>query len=178
MQDKFCSSLQFLQRTDDLAHHLGCYLRDLPDKIGISERSMFGYRAGKYPVTAKALRKLESAERSAGIHSVKPPSDIGIAMNDALVEYKAQPRAHNNDPFSSVPHGTLETDPAKYAGPDLQEVHRTIAEMQSRIQASLASAQFTMKELRRRMQDAGSPWPPTDEEEKLTPAQLWAKYAP
>lgn len=28
---------------------------------------MFGYRSWKYPVTAKALRKLEAAERAAGI---------------------------------------------------------------------------------------------------------------
>lgn len=46
---------------------MGIILRDLPEKIGISERSMFGYRKGEYPVTAKALQKLEAAERLAGI---------------------------------------------------------------------------------------------------------------
>ena len=58
--------MQFLQRTDELAVRLGCRLLDLPVKIGISERSMFGYRSGKNPVTAKALRKLEAAELAAG----------------------------------------------------------------------------------------------------------------
>ena len=84
MQDKFCSSLQFLQRTDDLTARLNCYLRDLPAKIGISERSMFGYRAGKYPVTAKALRKLEAAERAAGIPSeeVAPKNDSAESSVD------------------------------------------------------------------------------------------------
>jgi hypothetical protein len=68
MQYNFCSPLQFLQRTDALASVLACNLNDLPAKIGISERSLYGYRAGKYPVTAKALRKLAAAEKAAGMH--------------------------------------------------------------------------------------------------------------
>jgi hypothetical protein len=67
MQHKFCSPSHFLQRTDALALRAGCLLKELPAKLGISERAMFGYRSGKYPVTAKALRKLEAAERAVGL---------------------------------------------------------------------------------------------------------------
>jgi hypothetical protein len=38
MQPNFCSPSQFLQRTDDLASALGCNLKELPEKMGISER--------------------------------------------------------------------------------------------------------------------------------------------
>lgn len=67
MQHKNCSHENFLQRTDALASALNCFLKDLPAKLQISERALYGYRAAKFPVTAKALRKLEAAERAAGI---------------------------------------------------------------------------------------------------------------
>jgi SOS-response transcriptional repressor LexA len=40
---------------------------------------MFGYRSGKYPVTAKALRKLEEAERLAGITPSPFPQPAAIS---------------------------------------------------------------------------------------------------
>jgi hypothetical protein len=93
MQYNFCSPLQFLQRTDALASVLACNLNDLPAKIGISERSLYGYRAGKYPVTAKALRKLAAAEKAAGMHrqrnentqSSADPKDQGIGESACVV---------------------------------------------------------------------------------------------
>jgi len=74
MQHNFCSHSHFSQRTDRLAEILGCNLNDLPGKIGISQRSLYGYRSGKYPVTAKALRKLNAAEVAAKISNNDPGS--------------------------------------------------------------------------------------------------------
>ena len=154
MQDKFCSSLQFLQRTDNLTARLNCYLRDLPAKIGISERSMFGYRAGKYPVTAKALRKLEQAERDAGIVPVAMPGEVGIAESSA-----------NLKELPSVPGENLPPQPDPFS-------------LQSQIDAiRLYHAPFTLAELQARMSTAKA-WPPTVADGKLTPAQLWNKYSP
>lgn len=45
---------------------MGCSLRQLGPKIGISTASLFGYRAGTMPITGKAWVKLEAAERAAG----------------------------------------------------------------------------------------------------------------
>ena len=88
MQDIFCSSSHFSQRTDFLAESLGVFLRELPEKIGISERSLFGYRSGKYPVTAKALRKLQAAERAAGIgNPAIPNAESEAKVNDCLRDY-------------------------------------------------------------------------------------------
>jgi hypothetical protein len=101
MQDKFCSPLQFLQRTDALASALGCYLKEVPEKIGISERAMFGYRAGKYPVTAKALRKLEAAEALAGIQV----EDANIVSRETLKKgsEKDESAVRSGNPNESPP---------------------------------------------------------------------------
>lgn len=72
MQEKNRSSSQFSQRTENLAEKMNLLLRDLPQVLGFSERMLFGYRSGKYPITNKAWRKLEQAERTAGI--VQPQS--------------------------------------------------------------------------------------------------------
>lgn len=106
MQHNFCSSSQFLQRTDALASVLACNLNDLPEKLGISERSLYGYRAGKYTVTAKALRKLEAAERKVGITQAPPgnaeplenPKQSGIgeitsSLSDEVAPYRVTKKA-------------------------------------------------------------------------------------
>jgi hypothetical protein len=92
MQPNFCSPLQFLQRTDALASVLACNLNDLPEKIGISERSLYGYRVGKYPVTAKALRKLEASERAAGI---RPSSDENAESSRDVKDHGIGESAHS-----------------------------------------------------------------------------------
>ena len=79
-------SNNFSERTGELAHHLRCSLRDLAEKIGISQAMLFAYRSGKSDPTLKVLRKLESAERLAGIGAaaeavvpvvVPPPGRLG-----------------------------------------------------------------------------------------------------
>lgn len=67
MQEKNRSSSQFSQRTERLADVLKVQLGELPDRIGVSPRMFYGYRSGKYDVSDKAWRKLDQAERAAGI---------------------------------------------------------------------------------------------------------------
>ncbi|MDR1282213.1 MAG: hypothetical protein LBK99_15540 [Opitutaceae bacterium] len=57
----------FSDRTDALAHHLGIRIAELTDRLNLSRDSLMGYRTGRYPISAKAWRKLESAEMAAGI---------------------------------------------------------------------------------------------------------------
>ena len=115
---------------------------------------MFGYRAGKYPVTAKALRKLEQAERTAGI---AVPGEIGASGNaGSYADPKGLPASSGeklpgqDDPFS------------------LQSLMDAIL---------LHQASFTLAELEARMTSA-SAWPASPADRHLTPAQLWQKYAP
>jgi hypothetical protein len=57
----------FLKRTDALALVLGLNVQDLPEVLDVSRASLFSYRTGNRPISSKAWRKLEQAERSAGI---------------------------------------------------------------------------------------------------------------
>lgn len=67
VQEENHSSSHFSQRTEDFADYLRVSLRDLPERIGISDRMFYGYRSGAYPVSAKAWRKLRRAELAAGL---------------------------------------------------------------------------------------------------------------
>jgi hypothetical protein len=151
MQDFFCSPSQFLQRTDALASALDCYLRDLPAKIGISERSMFGYRAGKYPVTAKALRKLEAAERAAGVASAAPPPPPGEDSDFVVRE---------GSPKYSPPFSPTESNIRALVRDEL---------------ARVAVPVIALDDLRRHMLPAGA-WPPAGPDLLLTPAEILVKY--
>lgn len=94
---------EFSERTESLSDSTGCRLSDLPALIGISASMFHAYRSGKYPISAKAWRKLEAAERKAGIRpgeakaeaAPDPPApariDQLIALNQQLAEMK---RAH------------------------------------------------------------------------------------
>ena len=73
----------FSDRTDILAQRLGCTLRDLGAKIGMSTAMVFAYRSGKNEISRKAWLKLEKAEADAGITLtlVKSDSD-GSVLNE------------------------------------------------------------------------------------------------
>ncbi len=59
---------------------------------------MFGYRSGKYPVTAKALRKLQQAETAAGItHSELEDAD-GAVVREQAAPYVAKPLREPGEP--------------------------------------------------------------------------------
>lgn len=55
-------SEHFSERTDTLAQKMGVSLRDLAKLIGMSQAMFFGYRSGKYPISRKALEKIERFE--------------------------------------------------------------------------------------------------------------------
>lgn len=74
MQENNRSFSLFSQRTEVLATKLGVRLLDLPEKTGISERMLFGYRSGVYPISGKAWAKLAAAERAAGIAPAETPT--------------------------------------------------------------------------------------------------------
>lgn len=96
MQEQFCSFRIFSQRTDALASALGLNLNELPEKIGISQRSLYGYRSGKYPVTAKALRKLREAEATAGI--IPSATDCENSNAESSPNLKESPGVYKRGP--------------------------------------------------------------------------------
>lgn len=112
IQQKSENYSEFSERTEILSRSLRLNLSDLPKKIGISASMFHAYRSGKYPISPKVWRKLEAAERSAGIEVKNPDADAdqgtGFALNETHLEYKALPKPQQNDPFSSVPHGRLQ----------------------------------------------------------------------
>ncbi len=61
-------------------------MRDLAGKIGISQAMLFAYRSGKSEPTLKVLRKLEAAERAAGIGGDVP------AAADSPAESETNPK--------------------------------------------------------------------------------------
>jgi transcriptional regulator with XRE-family HTH domain len=67
MQARNDTYRDFLRRTDTLAVVLGLDIGDLPERLGISRASLFRYRSGKVPISAKAFIKLAFAETEAGI---------------------------------------------------------------------------------------------------------------
>lgn len=112
VQDNFRSQSHFSQRTEELAARLGVLLRDLPAQLGFSPRMLYGYRSGKYPITAKAWRKLEAAERAAGI-TAEPPTAGG---------------------HSATPAPTPGRDPASPPPPPDQALH-SLARLTARLDA-------------------------------------------
>jgi hypothetical protein len=75
LQEENQNFTEFSRRTEALATKLGCRLVDLPNVLGISRAMLFAYRRGQSPISGKAWRKLEAAERAAGIGAGPgPPS--------------------------------------------------------------------------------------------------------
>jgi hypothetical protein len=68
MQAKNETFLNFLRRTDNLAVSKGLNVGDLIPILGLSRATLFSYRTGKRPISSKAWRKLEAAEKAAGIN--------------------------------------------------------------------------------------------------------------
>jgi len=62
----------FSDRTDALAAHLSIRIAELTERLGLSRDSLMGYRTGRYSISSKAWRKLETAEAAAGIKPVAP----------------------------------------------------------------------------------------------------------
>ncbi len=69
MQDTNALSGTFLHRTDALAARLSVNVQDLPERIGISRRTLFAGRKNNAVVTSKTWLKLAKAEREAEIRT-------------------------------------------------------------------------------------------------------------
>lgn len=86
MQAKNHSFSQFFLRTDLLAEHYHVPVESVAEKIGISTTMLFSFRKGRYAISAKAWRKLEKAEKEAGIY--KKSEDSEILEDRAQEEWK------------------------------------------------------------------------------------------
>lgn len=78
----------FLKRTDELARKLRFTHRELCSHLGLSQGSYFGYRTGRSALSSKAWRKLEAAEKAAGIGHEEPSETVGL---------RAEPSTESNE---------------------------------------------------------------------------------
>jgi len=99
MQEKKNTFRIFLERSDKLAEIRRVSLRELAPLMGLSVASLFGYRSGAIPISNKAWRKLEEAEKAAGIGSAtdKPPEQeaahspqVAESETDRIARLEAQ----------------------------------------------------------------------------------------
>ncbi|MBC8010052.1 MAG: hypothetical protein H7067_08145 [Burkholderiales bacterium] len=96
MQDKSALFSAFSARTEALAAKLGVRVIDLPGVLGFSLDMLTGYRSGRYPISIKAWRKLESAEAAAGIAKkdvavhTEIASDASAPMSEVIARLRAQ----------------------------------------------------------------------------------------
>lgn len=136
---------------------------------------MHAYRSGKYPISPKAWRKLEAAERAAGIAVIGDQEEGGSVGKEGHVKYPTAREAKNNPP----PEKGLPafTPPSGFSR--LEEISARINAVQEDFQQAIqqATAGFSMEELISRMQAANA-WPPSPEDAKLSPAFLMLKYQP
>ena len=145
---------------------MGRNVQDLPEILGIGRASLFCYRTGKRTITRKTWLKLEQAERAADIHQDSAAAGAAIADNEA------NPKDSAPAPGEKV---SAVDDP-------LRSVQAQLAAIQARLDASFSPvhkivAEFPLNELILHMQAAGA-WPHSQADGKLSPAQLWQKYAP
>jgi hypothetical protein len=77
MQDPFAPPRTFLHRTDSLAASLGINVQDLPDRIGISRRTLFAARKSDEAATRKTWMALEAAENEAAGHGGRESKAAG-----------------------------------------------------------------------------------------------------
>lgn len=96
MQHQNKSSSIFLERTDALAAALNVSIRELAERIGISQAMLFAYRSGKNPISEKAWRKLEEAEEAAKNKSTQifhyaPMGEYQSAVGEPRAVYNKKP---------------------------------------------------------------------------------------
>ena len=119
----------------------------------------YGYRSGKYPISAKVLRKLEAAEKAAGIgpkeDSPAPP----------FAETSAKPNLSMTDE-ELFPSTTAE---------EWVSIRAQLSEYAQKLRR--LDIQARMLTLKERMAAAGS-WPPDDADLKLPLAEILKKYPP
>lgn len=96
MQAEIKSFSEFSERTEELAHRIERNLKDLPALLGVSPSMFWGYRTGKYPISAKAWRKLAAAEAKAGIIKTEDKAIVDKQVKTALSLREAPPAARSS----------------------------------------------------------------------------------
>ena len=161
MQEENQNFSEYFERTRVLADRLGIPVVDLPPHVGISKAMLFAYRKGKYPISWKAWRKLEAAERAAGI-GVEPE----VAAPD--------PPPDNSVPGES---GWVPLASIKQLQQEMRGLQQTLKQYVGPLHTAMEPVPlpFTMADLRQRMEAAGA-WPPDADDLRLTPGELMSKY--
>jgi hypothetical protein len=90
MQDENQSTRIFSERTDVLAKRLGVPMRHLGHKLDLSPAMLFGYRSGKYAISAKAWAKLERAEAALNQSQVSALEEKRDAATGASVPSRSE----------------------------------------------------------------------------------------
>ena len=116
----------------------------------------YGYRSGKYPLTEKAWRKLESAEKTAEFNTEK--TVIGDKTANYTTDLNEFP--NQNEDFSAFELPQIRIQLAEHA------------KQLRRIDISLRS-----HNLKDRMAAAGA-WPPDEADLRLPLAEIIRKYPP
>jgi hypothetical protein len=166
LQGKSDSPEVFLDRFNQLSVQIGLSIVQCCKNAGISRSLFYEIRDKNRAVSDKVWRKLERAERLAGI---SPAGQVAAAENAGSSGNPKDPPPQPGKKVSS------EMDP-------LQTLQAQVAAIQARLDATFSPIQkivseFPMAELISRMQAANA-WPPSPEDGKLSPALLMLKYAP
>lgn len=130
IQEKNHTSSHFSHRTEILSEKLGLKMHDLSVVLGISKRMLFGYRSGVYPISSKAWRKLEDAEKmhlgindDEKIRMTQTSYDDGLDAKKSHLEEESHMLYHANiqSPIPAL-HQTYESALARANANDLLDV--------------------------------------------------------
>lgn len=124
---------------------------------------LYAYRTGKSRITAKVWLKLETAERAAGVGAADPPPESGGTSGFVVRESEVDYRVEKKPPIFPT---------------RLDEIAAMLAGCQEELAALAAEPpDFSLESLIFWMKQAQA-WPPNEDDEKLSPGQLWKKYGP
>jgi hypothetical protein len=165
MASKNYSSLKFLERTNRLASKMGISLRSLAPKMGISVASLFGYRNGSIPISQKAWKKLEQAERDAGPSTEEVLLDLEVRRDERLTDHPGGASVHETgDPAQRIARQYFEMEFL------MKRLRIQMNELFEQSGLSIPMADFIS------LMKAKGAWPLKEEDEALTYGELIRKY--
>jgi hypothetical protein len=154
MQAENWSTGAFLERTDRLARRLQVPLRELPEKIGLSNGTFFAYRSGKSRITKKSWSKLRSAEERAGLaEPEEPPPKVRV-----MIAEEDRFRARNPDEQSHVRHPHEPFESAFAPPPSADECRRYLESVLSAAGRDLGRIGWVLVELRDNFEEKRKRW--------------------
>lgn len=132
-------------------------------RAGISRSLFYEIRDGNRAVSDKVWLKLEAAERAAGVGAADPPPKSGGTSGFVVRESEVDYRVEKKPPIFPT---------------RLDEIAAMLAGCQEELAALAAEPpDFSLESLIFWMKQAQA-WPPNEDDEKLSPGQLWKKYGP